>query len=131
MELAERGFEVSVYEKQKVFGGKARSISVSGSGVGGRKDLPGEHGFRFFPGFYKHVIDTMTRIPYGSNPNGVFNNLVEANRTQIARAGQPGVVLPAHLPENPADCAASLRALFQSADLVAFRMRRSCFSSIA
>ena len=25
--------------------------------------LPGEHGFRFFPGFYKHVIDTMRRIP--------------------------------------------------------------------
>ena len=27
------------------------------------QDLPGEHGFRFFPGFYWHVIDTMQRIP--------------------------------------------------------------------
>lgn len=116
-ELAERGFQVAVYEKQGVFGGKARSVAVPNSGVGGRKDLPGEHGFRFFPGFYKHVVDTMKRIPYGSNPNGVFDNLVEANRTQIARAGKPGVILPAHLPENPADWAAAFRALFRSADL--------------
>ncbi len=25
--------------------------------------LPGEHGFRFFPGFYRHLFDTMKRIP--------------------------------------------------------------------
>ena len=25
--------------------------------------VPGEHGFRFFPGFYRHVVDTMARIP--------------------------------------------------------------------
>jgi uncharacterized protein with NAD-binding domain and iron-sulfur cluster len=36
---------------------------VVGSGTNGRKDLPGEHGFRFYPRFYKHVIDTMDRIP--------------------------------------------------------------------
>ena len=27
---------------------------------------PGEHGFRFFPGFYRHLPDTMSRIPYGA-----------------------------------------------------------------
>ena len=58
-ELAERGFAVTVYERNAAFGGKARSLSVAGSGIGGRADLPGEHGFRFFPGFYKHVTDTM------------------------------------------------------------------------
>ncbi len=26
------------------------------------RGLPGEHGFRFFAGFYRHVIDTMSRI---------------------------------------------------------------------
>ena len=31
---------------------------------GGRRALPGEHGFRFFPGFYHHVPDTMRRIPF-------------------------------------------------------------------
>src|SRR5687768_8159883 len=47
-ELAERGFDVTVYER-KALGGKARSIPVAGTGKGGRRDLPGEHGFRFFP----------------------------------------------------------------------------------
>ena len=51
-ELGARGFRVTVYEKRATLGGKARSIPVAGSGVGGRKDLPGEHGFRFFTGFY-------------------------------------------------------------------------------
>src|SRR5437762_7566708 len=60
-ELAERGFEVTVYERNAAFGGKARSVSIAGSGSGGRTDLPGEHGFRFFPGFYKHITDTIDR----------------------------------------------------------------------
>src|SRR5450759_4475225 len=57
-ELAERGFQVDVYERKPVMGGKARSIPVPDSGGNGRLPLPGEHGFRFFPGFYKHVTDT-------------------------------------------------------------------------
>ena len=68
-ELAERGFQVHVYERKPVLGGKARSIPVPNSGAGGRLPLPGEHGFRFFPGFYKHVTDTMRRTPYGANGN--------------------------------------------------------------
>ena len=78
-ELAERGFKVTVFEP-KALGGKARSIPVPGSASGGRADLPGEHGFRFFPGFYKNVPDTMRRIPVAGNPNGVFDNLVDANQ---------------------------------------------------
>src|SRR5215207_3917168 len=62
-ELAERGFEVTVYEARAELGGKARSMPVPGSGTGGRADLPAEHGFRFFPGFYRHLPDTMARIP--------------------------------------------------------------------
>ena len=50
-ELAERGFDVTVYESKNIFGGKARSLSVPNTAIAGRKDLPGEHGFRFFPGF--------------------------------------------------------------------------------
>src|SRR5215218_11469233 len=60
-ELVERGFRVTVYER-KSLGGKARSIPVAGTAAGGRKPLPGEHGFRFFPGFYHHVPDSMRRI---------------------------------------------------------------------
>ncbi len=62
-ELIDRGFEVDVYEASSEAGGKARSQFLAGTGTGGRKDLPGEHGFRFFPSFYRHVIDTMGRIP--------------------------------------------------------------------
>jgi uncharacterized protein with NAD-binding domain and iron-sulfur cluster len=70
-ELIERGFEVDVYEAQSEAGGKARSQRLAGTGTGGRKDLPGEHGFRFFPSFYRHVIDTMGRIPVtGGNVAG-------------------------------------------------------------
>lgn len=36
-ELAERGFEVEVYERRPVFGGKARSIPVPNSASPGRK----------------------------------------------------------------------------------------------
>ena len=59
-ELVERGYEVHVYEKQPVYvGGKARSVDVPDSAQNGLKPLPGEHGFRFFPGFYKHITETM------------------------------------------------------------------------
>ncbi|MBO0767805.1 MAG: FAD-dependent oxidoreductase [Solirubrobacterales bacterium] len=78
-ELAERGFKVTVFEP-KALGGKARSIPVPGTGTGGRKDLPGEHGFRFFPGFYKNVPDTMRRIPVPGNADGAFDNLVNASQ---------------------------------------------------
>ncbi|HEX7717855.1 MAG TPA: FAD-dependent oxidoreductase, partial [Marmoricola sp.] len=85
-ELAERGFEVTVFEP-KAWGGKARSIPVPGTGTGGRADLPGEHGFRFFPGFYHHVPDSMRRTPFGSNPNGVWDNLVAASSGKFLRGG--------------------------------------------
>ncbi len=65
-ELADRGFGVDVYEARPDFGGKARSQPVPGTGTDGRRDLPGEHGFRFYPRFYRHVTDQMARIPVGT-----------------------------------------------------------------
>jgi uncharacterized protein with NAD-binding domain and iron-sulfur cluster len=85
-ELAERGFSVTVFEPT-AWGGKARSIGVDGTGRDGRKDLPGEHGFRFFPGFYHHVPDSMRRTPFGSNKNGVWDNLVAAQNAKFLRGG--------------------------------------------
>src|SRR4051812_24198709 len=83
-ELIERGFRVDVYER-KSLGGKARSIPVAGTAHGRRRPLPGEHGFRFFPGFYHHVPDTMRRIPFKSNKNGVWDNLTDATETKSPR----------------------------------------------
>ena len=99
-ELAERGFDVAVYEARNIPGGKARSIPVPDSNQNGKKELPGEHGFRFFPGFYRHINDTMKRIPYKNNPQGVFNNLVEATRLSIPRFDKQGLTLPAKTPTN-------------------------------
>lgn len=67
-ELADRGLDVRVYEARPTWGGKARSQPVPGSATAGRKELPGEHGFRFYPSFYKHVIDLMSRTPVVGMP---------------------------------------------------------------
>lgn len=85
-ELVERGFEVTVYER-KALGGKARSIPVAGTAAGGRHDLPGEHGFRFFPGFYHHVPDSMRRTPFPGNQNGVWDNMIAATEGRAPRTG--------------------------------------------
>src|SRR5687768_657098 len=96
-ELAERGLEVVVLEARGIPGGKARSLPVPGSGKDGRADLPAEHGFRFFPGFYRHLPDTMRRIPDGSST--VFGNLVAATRILLAQGhGRNEIVAGAHLP---------------------------------
>jgi len=92
-ELAERGFAVTVFEP-KALGGKARSIPVPGTGTGGRRDLPGEHGFRFFPGFYKNVPDTMRRIPVAGNANGVFDHLVDARQELLVFDAGQAYVFP-------------------------------------
>src|SRR5437762_5031423 len=109
-ELVQRGFSVAVYEGRDRWGGKARSVDKPGSGTGGRRDLPGEHGFRFFPGFYRHLPDTMSRIPFGTRT--VADNLMNATRILVARAGLPSIELPARSPHDPADWAVALRTLF-------------------
>ena len=110
-ELAERGFQVHVYERKPGLGGKARSIPVPNSGVNGRLPLPGEHGFRFFPGFYRHIIDTMRRTPYGAHDN-VFDNLRVATRMLLARAGQTEIAWLARRPRTLEDLRALLIELF-------------------
>ncbi|MFC7307101.1 FAD-dependent oxidoreductase [Streptomyces monticola] len=93
-ELVERGFDVTVYER-KSFGGKARSMPVSGTGSGGRADLPGEHGFRFFPGICRNLPDTLSRIPVRGNPRGVLDNLTTLRTLTFSLSGgRRDLVLP-------------------------------------
>ena len=94
-ELAERGFRVTVVER-KALGGKARSIPVPGSSTGGRLPLPGEHGFRFYPGFYRHLPDTMRRTPAGGG--NVRERLVPAPTASFARDGGRRDL---HIPHTP------------------------------
>jgi len=123
-ELIERGFAVEVYEKKALAGGKARSLPavapwlaspISGerpfdaSSEGAAKPLPGEHGFRFFPGFYKHVIDTMARIPC---PRGsVADHLVDAREVRMAAFDAPSYSVPARFPGSSKDLKVDLFAL--------------------
>ncbi|MET0681800.1 MAG: FAD-dependent oxidoreductase [Casimicrobiaceae bacterium] len=116
-ELAERGFAVTVYERNAAFGGKARSLSVACSGTGGRTDLPGEHGFRFFPGFYKHVTDTMDRIPFGTKGATCRDNLVLATRILLARQGKVDPIWIARFPETLDDFRTAFFALFDNLDI--------------
>lgn len=102
-ELAERGFDVDVYDRLSKFGGKARSIDVPDSATGNRKPLPGEHGFRFFPSFYRNTFDTLKRIPYGDNPQGVYDNLVATHEMLAGVGHDAGVVLPMNFPQEVGD----------------------------
>jgi uncharacterized protein with NAD-binding domain and iron-sulfur cluster len=112
-ELVERGFEVHVYEASDVPGGKARSMQVPGSATPGHDPLPGEHGFRFFPGFYRHLPDTMTRIPYAGNANGVKGNLRDATQFQIARTGASDLIYIARFPRTIKELYTAIRMVFE------------------
>ena len=113
-ELAERGFSVTIYEQRDVAGGKARSLPVPGSGTDGRADLPAEHGFRFFPGFYRHLPDTMRRVPVGDG--SAFDRLVGTDRILLAQAGgRDELLTAAHLPESIDDLEAVSRFLLAAA----------------
>jgi uncharacterized protein with NAD-binding domain and iron-sulfur cluster len=110
-ELIDRGYDVEVFEKNTTYvGGKARSVDYFGDPTlphpPYKIPLPGEHGFRFFPGFYKHVIDTMKRIPF-TNADGtkstVFNNLTSTSRIMMARYGQEPIVTVASFPKSLKD----------------------------
>jgi uncharacterized protein with NAD-binding domain and iron-sulfur cluster len=95
-ELVERGFEVEVFDRHQLPGGKARSLAAGRSPRPGAPPLPGEHGFRFFPGFYRHVVDTMARIPCGKRT--AADNLVDTTAVQIALYDRPSVFVPARFP---------------------------------
>jgi uncharacterized protein with NAD-binding domain and iron-sulfur cluster len=116
-ELSRRGFQVTVCEGTGQLGGKARSVRVPKSGRAGRPDLPGEHGFRFFPGFYRHLPATMREIPYGAQPGGVFKNLRDATKTEVAQNSQ-ALVTPNHPPRSLAD----LRMIERNARFLLGRM---------
>lgn len=105
-ELAERGIDVTVFEANDRFGGKARSMPIADEPA----PLHGEHGFRFFPAFYRHVVETMERIPDGGGT--VADNLVETEATLIASADGPGQIAETRTPETVRGWLEALRPAF-------------------
>lgn len=99
----------AVQEKLESFGLDSDRIYFAGMGLGYSDDwrrtkkerchviislrqsyVPGEHGFRFFPTFYRNVRDTMKRTPvaddvepYVETARTVFDNLVTTKRQAI------------------------------------------------
>lgn len=108
-ELAERGYDVTVYEHREIAGGKARSQGVPDSAGESHLNLPCEHGFRFFPGFYKHLPDTMARIPYRQTGKTVIDNLVGTTRVAIDFIGDKQLVFPTRFPASFDDLGTLLR----------------------
>ncbi|WP_226482336.1 hydroxysqualene dehydroxylase [Natrinema amylolyticum] len=105
-ELAERGVDVTVFEANDRFGGKARSMPIADDPTA----LHGEHGFRFFPAFYRHVVDTMTRIPDGGGT--VADNLVETEATLIASTTEPEKIAETSTPDSLRGWLEALRPAF-------------------
>jgi UDP-galactopyranose mutase len=64
-ELIKKGFKILIVEKDKEFGGMARSIEIN--------NIPSEHSWRGYAPFYKNTFKTLKEIPY--EDSNVFNNL--------------------------------------------------------
>ena len=111
-ELLLRGFAVEVFNAKTIPGGKSRTIPVPDSGVAGRRDLPGEHGFRFFPSFYEHLPDSMSRIPFGPDGATCADNLIGVQVINVARYDHPGIDLLARMPRSISDLKILFHELF-------------------
>src|SRR5688572_20775287 len=121
-ELVERGFEVHVYERRSFLGGKAASYRVppAKGRAPAPNDPPGEHGFRFFPGWYRHLTDTMSRIPYyaaGGGRRTVADNLVSVKRNLLAWFDRPSVELPLRAPRSVDDTVSAAQFLSEFSSL--------------
>jgi uncharacterized protein with NAD-binding domain and iron-sulfur cluster len=120
-ELVQRGFHVTIWDCRAQLGGKARSFSHEVHEVHAgrhylqtvhRVEAPAEHGFRFFPGFYRHLDDTMARIPSAPNDGGrhtVKDCLVPITEERLAVSGRPHIDVPASLPRKVTDLRNALR----------------------
>ena len=71
-------------------GGRGPQRLRAWHGVGGSAGPAGRPGFRFFPSFYKHLPDTMKRIPFGTNPQGVFEQPGGRRSRGCSRPAAPG-----------------------------------------
>jgi 15-cis-phytoene desaturase len=107
-ELIERDFDVTLYERRDAFGGKAAServIKGKSNGNGAGPTYPTEHGFRFLPGWYRHLPDTMSRIPSRRTSEGaarqtVADHLVPVGQNLMARYDRDPIPIVLHVPRS-------------------------------
>ena len=101
-ELIERGYTVRVFERQALPGGKARSVSVDGTGTEGRKDLPGRARLPLLPPLLSPHHRHDGADP-GAGGHSAADNLVQASRDEIAINGRTSIVMSAWFPRSIAD----------------------------
>ena len=99
-ELAERGFDVTVYEQRDAPGGKARSIPVAGLRHGRARRPARRARLPLLPGLLPPPARHDGADP-GRRPARSRDHLVGATRILFAQAGGPNeIIAPAHLPES-------------------------------
>ncbi|EDM74452.1 hypothetical protein PPSIR1_10470 [Plesiocystis pacifica SIR-1] len=81
--------------------------------------LPGEHGYRYFPSFYRHVFDTMGRTPlYDSDgmlsARTVYDNLESSLSVTVARKHHDPILFSMVPPTNIQEMRESLIATLAS-----------------
>ncbi|WP_259517905.1 FAD-dependent oxidoreductase [Halanaeroarchaeum sp. HSR-CO] len=112
-ELATRDFTVTVYEARDRLGGKARSFPVTTPDGG---TVPAEHGFRFFPGFYRNLHATMDQIPLGDGGT-VADNLVHTDETLIAATDGRETIAETRTPTTVTEWAEAIRPTIGGGEL--------------
>lgn len=78
--------------------------------------LPSEHGFHYFPGFYRHLIDTLERIPVGKHTFRrvcVADHLVAGTRVLVAREQPTTEISFTRSVRNPRDVEALMRSFLE------------------
>lgn len=87
-------FDVALHERTQVVGGKAASQWPTVRDAEGHAvALPAEHGFRFFPHFYRHMTQTLREIEIPEDLSydrkaRVFDRLVPSKEAGLADGGE-------------------------------------------
>ena len=104
-ELAERGLAVTVYEADDRLGGKAKSHAYRPQAD---VALPAEHGFRYVPGFYRHLRHTLARIPRADGTT-VADHLIETEETLVASVTDSASLKRTQTPASVEEWLAAIR----------------------
>lgn len=135
--------KIIIYEASNRLGGKAASqigaIRTQPESAPSDATWPGEHGFRFFPNFYRCIVDTMSKIDIdaahrahrgiAATPATARAALVEAKESTIALGGERHVIERSDSLANLPKALVSLGKSFgfPPKDLLALGMRLTRF----
>jgi uncharacterized protein with NAD-binding domain and iron-sulfur cluster len=79
--------------------------------VGESDRVPGEHGFRFFPSFYRHMFDTMRRIP-AAEGRTAFDALRSADAIELGLKPDGNRLRSFEIPRRPMRSPQEIRQFF-------------------